>query len=82
MLLLAHIAIDTAMHISARCVIGDGLLFARLFLSLMVEHLIRRVHGVRRALLAHVPWGVLDELWHMLKVDLLHARLRSSRGCR
>ena len=51
----------------------DGLLFASFLLTLMVEHLVGLVDGIGTAtLLVHVPGGVLDELGHVLQVDLLH----------
>ena len=55
-------------------VVVNGLLLAGLLLPLMVQHLISPLHGVG-SLLVHIPGRILDELGHMLQVDLLHTVL-------
>ena len=50
----------------------DRLLFPSLLLALMVQHLSTLA---LRCLLVHVPRSILDELGHVLQVDLLDCRL-------
>ena len=60
----------------------NGLLLARLLLPLMMEHF-GSIVLVRGRLLVHVPGRILDELRHMLQVDLFDtiARLTSTGSC-